>query len=162
MKMSASRVPVQRSQGEPPGRECIQVHPRPPIQTGMKKAVMPMHWMMRSLVNAPKRPTQLRTACGPTSPVDVFSEGSEACQVASERSSRSETRMSSIPRKMFRGRLRVGERTMEMGFMGWTLRKGAQESAASEPKSGQRVPKQSLLSGYRQEIPGAKRVGEPG
>ena len=38
---SASSVPVQRSHGDPPGRECNQVQPSPPSHSGMKNAVSP-------------------------------------------------------------------------------------------------------------------------
>src|ERR1700677_3511836 len=120
-KMRASRVPVQRSQGDPLGRECIQVQPSPPSQRGRKKAVMPRDWRSKSLIQAPKRPTQFTTAWGAAASVAVFKEGSEACQVAIESSRRSETSISSSPRNTFRGRLRVGDRTTEIGFMAWTL-----------------------------------------
>jgi hypothetical protein len=46
-------------------------------------------------------------------PVAVLSEGSAACQVASERRRRSETSSSMSPRKTFRGRLRVGTERCE-------------------------------------------------
>jgi hypothetical protein len=132
-KRIASKVPVQRSQGEPLGREWSQVQPRPASQTGSRKAVRPIDCRSRSLPHAPIGPTQLPTACGPDSPEAVFIDGSVACQVLSESSSRSETSSSSSPRKTLSGRLRVGDRTMETGFMGVVRspRKGAHEAAAS-------------------------------
>src|SRR6202041_92800 len=70
----------------------------------------------------PNTPTQLLTACGPISPVEVFKEGSEACQVAIARRSSSETSNSSSPRNTFSGRFRVGERTIETGFIAFCSR----------------------------------------
>ncbi len=117
----ASRVPIQRSTGEPPGRECIQVQPIPASHRGRKKAVKPSVCSKRSLRPAPKRPIQLRTAWGAAAPEAVFSEGSEGWYVASARRSRSETSSSTSPRNTFQGRLRVGMRTMRIGFMAGAL-----------------------------------------
>ena len=115
--MSAKSVPIQRRMGEPPERERIQVQPRPPIQMGTRKLLMPIACNIRSLITAPKGPIQLRAACVATGSVEVFSEGSVACQVASERNRSAETNKSNSPRKMFTGRLRVGSRTMRVGFI---------------------------------------------
>jgi len=76
-------VPVQRSQGEPLGGECIHVQPRPPSQIGMKNAVRPRDWRSTSLTHAPKRPTQLPTAWGQPRPRRYSKRGRAACQVAS-------------------------------------------------------------------------------
>jgi hypothetical protein len=97
-KDEARRVPIQRSQGRTAG---TGVHPGPAEAAepeGQEKAVMPRDWSSRSLIHAPKRPIQLRTAWGAGS-VAVLSEGSEACQVASERRRRSETSSSTAPER---------------------------------------------------------------
>src|SRR5271157_5580820 len=117
MKRMARRVPIQRSTGEPLGRECIQVQPIPPSHRGSKKAVKPRDCSKRSLRPAPKRPIQLRTAWGPASPDAVFREGSVEWYVASARRSTSEASSNTSPRNTFQGRLRVGDRTMRIGFM---------------------------------------------
>ena len=74
-KARASTVPTQRKMGEPPGRECIHVQPRPPIHNGSRNAVRPSDCSKRSLMYAPKRPTQLLATA---ESVAVFSEGSVA------------------------------------------------------------------------------------
>ena len=159
--MSASRVPVQRSHAEPPGRECIQVQPSPPNHRGRKNAVRPSDWSSTSLSHAPNRPIQLWMAWGPVSPEAVFSDGSVACQVASERRRRSETRASSTPRNTFSGRLRVGDRTMETGFMAFALPLlgPLRNLPRASQRSGRRVPEQPLLSGREWGIPGRKQAG---
>jgi len=80
--------------------------------------------------------------------------------VAMERSRRSETRTSSSPRKMFRGRLRVGERTMDMGFMAFALPlNGALGPAASEPKERAKSPRATfIICGSEWDL-GAKEGG---
>ena len=47
--MTASAVPIQRRMAEPPERERIQFQPRPPIQSGKRKTVMPKAWSRMSL-----------------------------------------------------------------------------------------------------------------
>jgi hypothetical protein len=53
-----------------------------------------------------------------------------------ERKRRSETSSRSTPRKTFRGRLRVGYRTMEMGFMAWALPLDSRSGIRREPAKG--------------------------
>ena len=145
---SARNVPVQRSHAEPLGRECIQIHPRPPSQRGRRNAVSPILCSSRSLSHAPKSPTQLPIARALASPAAVFNDGSVACHVAMERNSRRETSSNNTPRNTFRGRLRVGERTMETGFMAFALPLGGllRGLPRTSHRSGKRVPEQLLLS----------------
>ena len=161
-KIRPSSVPVQRSQGEPLGRECIQVHPSPPSHSGIRNAVIPIDCSSRSLSHAPNTPTQLCTACGPISPVEVFNDGSAACQVATESRSSSETSNSSSPRNTFSGRFRVGERTIETGFMALCSRSlppGILPRASQ--RGGARVPEQLPLSVQAKPIQLENARGEP-
>ena len=74
-KASESTHPIQRF-SPPPVRERIQRRPTLPIQSGSKNAASPMACSSRSLVHAPNRPIQLRTACAWVVSTAVFSEGS--------------------------------------------------------------------------------------
>ncbi len=158
---SASNVPVQRSHAEPLGRECIHVQPRPPSQSGRRNAVRPMLCSSRSLSHAPKSPTQLPIAREPASPVAVFSDGSVACQVAMERKRSRETSSSSTPRNTFRGRLRVGERTIETGFMAFALPLGGllRSLPRTEPKERPKSPRATFIVGVRKADSGSKGTG---
>src|SRR5271166_2649707 len=119
---SASTVPIQRNHAEPPERERIHVQPSPPSHNGRKNAVIPRTCSRRSLRYAPKRPIQLCTAWGPVAPEAVFSDGSVGWYVPSARNMRSAPNTSTSPSKIFQGRLRVGAKTMRMGFMARALR----------------------------------------
>ena len=114
-KTSARMVPIQRRIGEPPGRDRIQVQPTPPSHSGKQESRQAERLQQNVAEVGAKKADPVVGAR--QNRVAVFSEGSEAWYVARARKRRSETSSRTIPRNMFTGRLRVGDRTMRMGFM---------------------------------------------
>src|ERR1035438_1858066 len=108
-------------------------------------------------------PIQLGMAWGPVVPEAVFSEGSEGWYVASENRTSSAANTSTSPKKIFRGRLRVGAKTMRIGFMAVALRLAGYSGKLPQARgwSGRRLPKQSSLSALVGWILGKCGRGEP-
>ncbi len=76
----AMTEPTARRTTDVPGRDRTHAQARLPIHSGTRNAVNPIHCSSRSLINAPKGPTQLTTMPGPApvaaGSLDVFHDGS--------------------------------------------------------------------------------------
>ena len=146
-KMSASRVPVQRSHAEPPGRECIQVQPSPPNHRGSKNAVRPSDWSSTSLSHGAEQAYPVVDGVGAGLARSSIQRrvgdmpGSQR-EEKEERDKSEQYPEKHVQRAASRRRQNNGDRFH--GFCAPALG-SAQESAASEPKERTKSPRAASI-----------------